>query len=186
MVTLTALWLPILLASVFVFVASAVLHMVLPLHRSDYSALEGESGVLEAMRKAGVRPGDYFFPYCPNPKDMGTPEMTERFTQGPVGVMTVMPSGPPAMGKSLGLWFIYTVIVSFVVAYLTGRVLGPESHYLQVFRVAGTAAFLAYAGSEAHASIWSGRSWSTTLKNMFDGLVYGLLTAGVFGWLWPN
>jgi hypothetical protein len=24
------------------------------------------------------------------------------------------------------------------------------------------------------------------VKTMFDGLVYGLLTAGTFGWLWPR
>jgi len=24
------------------------------------------------------------------------------------------------------------------------------------------------------------------MKHAFDGLVYGLLTAGVFGWLWPS
>ena len=35
-------------------------------------------------------------------------------------------------------------------------------------------------------SIWYKRSWSTTWKSMFDALVYGLFTGGVFGWLWPK
>jgi hypothetical protein len=30
------------------------------------------------------------------------------------------------------------------------------------------------------------RSWIRTLKSMFDGLIYALLTASVFGWLWPR
>lgn len=42
------------------------------------------------------------------------------------------------------------------------------------------------AASLAQNSIWYSRKWSSTLKSMFDGLVYGLLTAGVFGWLWPG
>jgi len=35
-------------------------------------------------------------------------------------------------------------------------------------------------------AIWKGQPWSVTLKEIFDGLVYGLLTAGTFGWLWPR
>lgn len=34
-------------------------------------------------------------------------------------------------------------------------------------------------------SIWYKRKWSSTLKSMADGLVYALVTAGTFGWLWP-
>jgi hypothetical protein len=34
-------------------------------------------------------------------------------------------------------------------------------------------------------SIWYHRSWGTTLRYTVDGLVYALLTAGIFGWLWP-
>jgi len=30
------------------------------------------------------------------------------------------------------------------------------------------------------------RNWGTTLKSVFDGLVYALFTAGAFGWLWPR
>ncbi|MGH9579745.1 MAG: hypothetical protein ACRD2R_02020, partial [Terriglobales bacterium] len=74
----------------------------------------------------------------------------------------------------------------FVTAYLTGRTMAPGASYLAVFRVAGTAAFLGYSGATATDSIWKGQLWSVTLKHMFDGLVYGLLTAGVFGWLWPR
>jgi hypothetical protein len=25
-----------------------------------------------------------------------------------------------------------------------------------------------------------------TIKHVIDGLIYGLLTAGTFGWLWPK
>jgi Gpi18-like mannosyltransferase len=90
------------------------------------------------------------------------------------------------MGKQLVLWFLFCLIVGFFVAYVTGRTLDFGAHYLAVFRVAGTVAFLSYSAAHAPNSIWMGVSWSTTLKHMFDGLVYGLLTAGMFGWLWPR
>jgi len=186
MVPITSLWLPIVLSAVFVFVASSIIHMVLTYHRSDYRKLPNEEIVREAMRKESPAPGTYHFPHCGTMKEMGSPEMIEKFKQGPVGLVTIMPSGPPAMGKSLVTWFIYCLVVGFFVAYIAGRTLDVGTHYLAVFRVVGTVAFLSYSAARAADSIWMGVSWTTTLKHMFDGLVYGLLTAGVFGWLWPR
>ena len=36
------------------------------------------------------------------------------------------------------------------------------------------------------AAIWMGKPWSVAWKEVFDGLLYGLVTAGAFGWLWPR
>ena len=112
--------------------------------------------------------------------------MQEKYKEGPVGHMTIFHDGPPVMGKFLGLWFVYCHIVGFFSAYLTGRTLAPGTHYLQVFRVAGTAAFMAYGLSQLSNGIWKGQPWGMTIKEVVDGLVYGLLTAGTFGWLWPR
>ncbi len=186
MVPITALWLPILLSAVIVFVASSIFHMLLPIHKSDYRKLPEEGRVLDALRAAGVTPGrTYHFPYTTH-KEMKSPEAVERFKRGPVGLLTVIPSGPPAMGKYLGQGFLYCVVIGVFVAYLTGRTLNPGTPYLEVFRVAGTTAFLGYAVAQIQDSIWKGQSWSVTLKHVFDGLIYGLLTAGTFGWLWPR
>jgi hypothetical protein len=185
MVPLTALWLPIVLSAVIVFVASSLIHMVLPFHRNDYKGLPDEEKVLGAMRSAGLKPGLYVFPYCTH-KDMKSPAVTEKFKQGPVGFITVRPSGPVAMGKFLGQWFVYCLIIGFFVAYLTGRTVAPGADYLAVFRVAGTAAFLAYGLGHLSNGIWKGQPWGVTIKELIDGLIYGLLTAGTLGWLWPR
>jgi hypothetical protein len=162
------------------------MHMVLPIHKSDYRKLPEEDRVLDTLRAAGVTPGrTYHFPYCTH-KDMKSPEAVERFKRGPVGLLTVIPSGPPAMGKYLGQWFLYCLVIGVFVAYLTGRTLSSGTQYLEVFRVAGTTAFLGYAVAQIQDSIWKGQSWGVTLKHVFDGLIYGLLTAGTFGWLWPR
>ncbi len=185
MVFLTALWLPIVLSAVIVFVASSIMHMLLPYHRSDYRQLPDEDKLLAVMRAAGLKPGLYHFPFCSH-KDMKSPATVEKFKQGPVGMLTLFPSGPPAMQKFLGMWFAYCLVIGFFVAYLTGRTVAPGANYLAVFRVAGTAAFLAYGLGNLSNGIWKGQPWSVTLKEVIDGLVYGLLTAGVFGWLWPR
>jgi hypothetical protein len=186
MVSLTALWLPILLSAVAVFIASSILHMVLTYHKSDYTKIPGEESVQEAMRKAGVGRGVYFVPHCADMKDLGKPEVKEKFEKGPVALVTVLPSGMPSMGKSLVLWFVFCLVIGLLVAYLTSRTVPWGADYLSVFRVAGTAAFLGYAGANATESIWKSQPWLITAKHVFDGLVYSLLTAGVFGWLWPG
>ncbi|MGO9127139.1 MAG: hypothetical protein ACLP6G_19915 [Terriglobales bacterium] len=185
MVPLTALWLPIVLAAVIVFVASSVIHMLLKYHNRDYRKLPDEDKLLAAMRPANLTPGLYVFPHCTH-KDMKSPAMMEKFKQGPVGFLTLRPNGPPAMGKFMTQWFAYCLVIGFFVAYLTGRVLGPGTPYPAVFRVAGTAGFLGYGLGGLSNGIWKGQPWSSVIKELFDGLVYGLLTAGTFGWLWPR
>jgi hypothetical protein len=185
MVTLTALWLPILLSAVIVFIASSIMHTVLTYHRSDYHPLPDEDKLLAALRSANLKRGLYVFPYC-LPKDMKSPAAIEKYKQGPVGYMTVVPSGPPAMPKYLIQWFIFCLVVAFSTAYLTGRTVAPGAHYLAVFRVAGTAAFLAYGLGNLSNGIWKGQTWSATIKEVIDGFIYGSLTAGTFGWLWPR
>jgi len=185
MVPLTALWLPILLAAVIVFAASFIMHMVLPYHKGDYQKLPDEDKLLAALRAAGLKRGLYVFPFC-TPKEMKSPAMIEKYNQGPVGMMTVFPSGPPAMPKFLTMWFIYCLVIGLFVAYLTGHTVAPGARYLVVFRVAGTAAFLGYGLGNLSNGIWKGQTWSVTFKEVIDGLVYGLLTAGTFGWLWPR
>ena len=43
-----------------------------------------------------------------------------------------------------------------------------------------------YALSNIMNSIWKGVRWGTTFKYVVDGIVYGLVTGGTFGWLWPK
>jgi hypothetical protein len=185
MVPLTALWLPILLSAVIVFIASSIMHTVLPYHRGDYRQLPDEDKLLAVLGGAGLTRGLYIFPFSTH-KDMKTRAIQEKYKQGPVGMMTVFPNGPVVMPKFLGQWFGYCLIIAFFVAYLTGHTVRPSASYLAVFRVAGTAAFMAYGLGQLSNSIWKGQTWSMTIKEVLDGLVYGLLTAGTFGWLWPR
>lgn len=185
MVPLTDLWAPILLSAVIVFVASSILHMVLPYHRSDYQKLPDEEKVTAAIREAGVTRGLYMFPHCDH-KEMKSPETVEKFKRGPVGTMTVFRSGQVNMPKYLAQWIAYCVIVAIFAAYVAGRTLAPGTQYLQVHRVAGTAAFMAYGLGHLSNGIWKGQPWGMTIKEVIDGLIYGALTGGTFGWLWPK
>jgi len=186
MIPLTQLWLPILLAAVFVFIASSIIHMVLKWHNADYRPLPNEDVVMEVLRKGGPTPGQYVFPHCKDYKDIKRPEMAKKFQQGPLGLLYLKAGGGPNMGPTLGLWFLFNVVVAFFVAYVVSRTVAPGTEYLQVFRVAGTVAFLAHATGTVPGSIWMGKPWRATLKEIADGLIYALVTAGAFGWLWPR
>ena len=186
MIPLTTLWLPILLSTVIVFFASAIMHMALSYHKSDYRKLSDEDRVTDALRSAGVTRGPaYFFPYF-SFKEMKSAPVIEKMKRGPVGLLTVLPSGPPAMGNNMVQWFLYCVVISIFAAYLSGRTLAPGIPFLQVFRVVGIVALLGYGAAHAQESIWNGRSWVVTVKHLFDSLIYAALTAGTFGWLWPK
>lgn len=186
MVPIHALWLPILLSAVIVFVASSIIHMVLPIHKSDYRKLPDEAKVLDSLRATGVTPGREFrFPYCTQ-KEMKSPEAIEKFKRGPVGLLVIMPGGEPKMGKFLGQWFLYCVVVSIFTACLTGGTRMPGVEYSAIFHVAALTAFIGYSLAQLQNSIWRGVTWGVTLKHMLDGLIYGLLTGGTFAWLWPK
>ncbi len=186
MTALAALWLPIVLSSVVIFFASYIIHTVLPWHAGDYPAVPREAEVMAALRPLAIPPGDYGVPRADGMKEMQSAEFIEKMRQGPVLMMTVMPNGPIRMGAALLQWFIYLLVVGVFSAYVASRALPTGSDYMAVFRMVSVVAFLAYAGALWQGSIWYRRSWATTVRSTIDGLIYGLLSAGVFGWLWPR
>ncbi len=186
MVSLVSLWLPVLLAAVLVFAASSLIHMVLGYHRADFRKVPEEDQVMEPLGRFSIPPGDYVMPHAASPAEMKSPGFVEKSKRGPVAFLTALPAGIPSMGPRLAQWFLTCVLVGLFAGYVAGRALGPGAPYLSVFRLAGTTAFAGYGLALLQESIWYGRAWSTTLKNVFDALVYALLTAGAFGWLWPS
>ncbi len=186
MVTITMLWLPILVSAVVVFFAGFIAWMVLPHHRSDWSKLPDEDAFAsEVNRQAPAAPGQYSFPYAASPDDWKSEAFVEKMNRGPVGFLILRPTGNNSMGKSLAIQLIYCILLSVFIAYIAGRSLAPGAHYLEVFQIAGAVAVLAHIDALPVNANWFGHSWSSTIKTMIDGVASGLLTAGIFGWLWP-
>jgi hypothetical protein len=186
MVSLTTLWLPILLSAAVVFFVSFVLHMLVPFHRSDFLKLPSEDEVMEALRRFSIPPGDYMAPSSTGPAAMRDPKFLEKMTKGPVVVATFLPGGPIRMGGQLAQWFVYCAIVGVFAAYIATRTLASGTDYLHVSQIVSCVAFVGYTLALWQQSIWYHRSWATTIRYTIDGLIYGFLTGGVFGWLWPK
>lgn len=180
-----SLWLPIVLSAVFVFVLSSIIHMVMPWHKSDFQKMPDEDKVRAALRPFNVPPGDYMLPMCDG-GNYNSPEFKAKLDEGPNAVLTVLPKGCSSMGLTFVQWIVYLLAVGFFVAYVARVAVPADARYLAVFRIVGTVAFLAHAAALWPQSIWYRRKWSTTVKSTFDGLLYALVTAGTFAWLWPR
>jgi len=159
---------------------------VLPWHKNDYPKLPDEDKFRDVLKPLNILPGDYIVPRAGGMKEMNSPEFQQKLKDGPVMVLTVSPNEPPSMGRGLIQWFVYSIVVGIFAAYVAGSALPPSAVYLQVFRFAGVTAFIGYSLALWQASIWWRKSWLITIKSTIDGLIYGLVTAGFFGWLWPR
>ena len=186
MTPLLSLVFPIFLSSVVVFIVSTIVHMVLPWHKSDYPKMPNEEKVSDALRPFAIPPGDYFIPRVESRNDLNSPEFNNKLNKGPVILMTVFPNGRTKMGPTMFYWFLFLLIVGIFSAYVTGSALGPGAAFWQVFRFAGTTAFIGYCLALWEMFIWYKRSFSITIKATIDGLIFACFTAAVFGWLWPS
>jgi len=186
MVSLAQLWLPILLGAVGAFIASSILHMMLKFwHRPDYHGFSNEDEVRGAINKGKPQPGLYILPYC-LPEQMKDPAAIAKFAEGPVGFMILRRAGMPGIGKSLGLWFGFCLLVAIFAAYLAGASLPAGAMPGQVFRIAATSAFMAFSFGSLPQAIWWGNPLRATLKDMIDGLVYALIVGAVLAYMWPH
>jgi hypothetical protein len=183
MVSLLDLWLPILVSAIAVQIASTIIHMALPFwHNADYGNVGDDRPFVEGSRS--LKSGMYMFPRM-DWKTM-TEEQKAAWAKGPSAIMYVRNPAKFSFGKTIFLYFLYCLVSAVFVAYIAGETLAPGTPYLRVFQIAGAVGTIFWAfGTNVSDAIWYGKPWSATIKYAIDGLLYGCLIGGVFGWLWP-
>jgi len=185
LIPLATLWLPILLSAIVVFATSAMVWMVMPHHRDDFARTDDEDALMDAVRGSVAGPGMYMFPWAPD-SEQDSEAYRERLAAGPVGILRVRdPQSVLEMKPAMARSFLLQAVVGIFVAYLAACTLDAGASYLSVFQVTGTAAFMAHGFVGFQESIWFGLPGKVAFKHALDGLVYALLTAGIFCWLWP-
>jgi len=175
------LWFPILVSAVICWIMSALIWAALKYHNSDYKQIADEEAARAALK--GNKPGYYLLPYCLDQAELKKPEVKQKYDEGPLAYITMLPNGVPPMGPKMIGMVLYFLAVGVLCAYFVTFAVAPGADYLAVFRVASTVAFLANSVALIPESIWFGRPWGMTVKTFVDALIYGLLTGGVFGWL---
>ncbi len=185
-ISLFSLWLPILLGTVLAWVASALIHMLLKYHNSDYQKLSNEDAVMDAVRAGNPGLGVHSMPHCVDFKEMNEESTQTKFANGPVGFVILLPNGMPPMGKLMVQQILHFLIGTFLVAYVASLALMPGAGYYEVFRFVMTAAFLTFGWASIPYSIWYGIQWSVTGKYLLDALIYSAVIAGAFAGFWPG
>ena len=185
-VSVSELWLAILLAGVLCWVASALIHMLLKYHNADYKELSNEPEVMSALAQKPPAPGLYTVPYCSDMKAMGEEHMQQKFIDGPVAMITVMPNGMPAMGRLLSQQILFFFFGSFLIGYLATISIVGDADSMMVFRQVFIASFLAYGWAQIPYSIWMGQPWSNCVRYLIDASIYAVVTAATFAMLWPD
>ena len=184
-ISLLDLWMPILLGTVLAWIASAVIHIAVKYHNSDYKQLANEDEVMAAVKNGSPDLGVHTFPYCIDMEQMKDEAVQKKFADGPVGMLTVFPDGMPNMGKAVGQQIAFFLAGSIIIAYCAKLALDPGAGYMEVFRFVWAVGFLSFGWAQIPMSIWYGHLWPTTAKYLLDALIYGALVAGSFAWLWP-
>jgi hypothetical protein len=186
---LTQLWIPILASAAAVWIASAVVWMAMPHHKSDHSKLPDEQGFINALRAMNIPPGNYGIPHCGHNADKNNPLMKECWEKGPMGSLTLWKT-PPNMGANMLWTFITYLALSAVLAYVGWTALGPaiaggDGSFMRIFRVMGAMGIAAYAFSHVPGSLWGGHYPRAIVMCVIDGVVYGLITGAIFAAMWP-
>lgn len=175
-----------ILSAVVVFIVSSLIHMMLPWHKNDFAAIPDENAFRNAVRGLNIPDGDYMVPRPGSRDAMRSPEFMAKVREGPNVIMTVFRYESSSMGKSLTLWFLYILVVTWFAGHIAFRVLANPSDGYMVVHTVGGAAFAGYVMALWQMSIWYRRSWRTTALMTLDGLIYAAITAGIFYWLWPR
>lgn len=185
-VSLPELWLAIVLAGLFCWIASALIHMLIKYHNADYKKLANEDAVSAALSEQSPSPALYTLPHCVDMKEMGDESMQKKFNDGPVAMIAIMPNGMPPMGKLLGQQILFFVFGSFLIGYLASISVAATADFITIFRQVFIASFLTYGWAQIPYSIWMGQPWSNCIRFLIDALIYAVVTATTFSLLWPS
>jgi hypothetical protein len=185
MSVLMSLWLPIVVSAVGVFIASSLVHMVFKWHNPEYRGLGNEDAVRDVLRGANLTPGLYVTPKCNDMKEMASEAMLKKYNEGPVAFITVMPNGAPNMGRALGLWFVFNLVVAWAASAMALTVMPLAGNAQLGAHLIGCFTFVAYGFGSLQDFIWMGKPLSSMLKYLLDALIYATVTALSFLWLWP-
>jgi len=185
MSSIAPLWLPILLSAVAVFILSSLVHMVLRWHNSDQKPVPNEEAVAAALR--GLPRGEYRLPWANSMAEMRDPAWQAKVKDWPIAHIGVWTGDwGKGFGKSLVLWFVYSLVVSWLSGHVAHSALGMTADAYKVFHAVFLTAFAGYGLGQVQKTIWGTTPWIVTIKNLVDSLIYALATAGVFVWLWPK
>jgi hypothetical protein len=123
-------------------------------------------------------------PFC-TMEGMKTPEVQQKFVEGPLAMVALKPGAPMSMGAPLTQWFLFCLVISFLCALLAAHTVAAGASPARVFHVLALAGLLGHAAGPIPNAIWWSHTWRSSFKHVIDGLIYALIIGATFMWLWP-
>ncbi len=175
------LWLPILLSGLATHIYSTLAWMLLPHHKPEWNRLPVEQELLELLNRHQVPPNQYMFPFAANGNEAGTPEFKTR--QACSG-MLIRWATPLNMGAAIGKTLAFFMVAAACIGYLAGLAIPtPSADAAHVFRVVGTTGILTHCFAHFPHVFWFRRRIA---MEVLDGIIFAMITAGIFAALWPT
>ncbi|MBI2926661.1 MAG: hypothetical protein HYY24_13275 [Verrucomicrobia bacterium] len=168
------------LAGVVMFLWGAVSHMALGLGDAGIQSLPGEDKVLDAMRENLKDAGFYFFPGEPagvksgnkDERDAAMKAWTDKFKQGPHGILIYHPEGTEMMSPGQLLTQLMTdIAVALVVAFLLGQVASAMKCFTGRVVFAGLIGLITGLAILVPYWNWYGYPANFTIANMVDQVI---------------
>lgn len=181
---LLALWLPIVLSTVGLFILSSLLWTVIPLHSGDFKEVPDDAALSAELEKQGIVRGQYLLPYRESAAERRSEAFKERYSRGPQALIRVWP-GPANMGRNMGLTVLYFFVVSVGIAYAAAVALEPGAAAVDVFQLVCTVGVLTFAAGGVLGGVWFAKPGRVFVTDFVEALLYALLASGVFTLLWP-
>ncbi|TWT78064.1 hypothetical protein Pla123a_08530 [Posidoniimonas polymericola] len=179
--SLTDLWLPILLSGVATHIASTVAWTVLPHHKPEFKGLGAtEEKLVDLLQADQVGPGQYMLPYCNDMKEAGEPAFQEKQRRC-TGMLSVY-DRPVNMGAAIFKTLAFFLVAAFVIGYLASIGLPRGAASIDVLRFVTTAGLLAHCFARFPAVYWFPQK---TAMSLLDGAAYAAVTGLLFTVLWP-
>ena len=178
--------LPVMLSAAFVWLASAASWMALPHHIGEYRGVKDEADLADALRRQSLPRGQYILPHLDRWEDAATPGGRERFVNGPVAFLTILPNRVPSIRRHLLLTLAHYVLVAAGIAWAAQTFIPLGAAYAQVFPPVAIMALLAHGSALIPEAIWYGKPWGNVLRGLLDAAVFALLTAGSMAATWPS
>ena len=183
------LWLPIVLSAVILFIASSVIWMFAPHHKTEWKEPPQVDALRTFLRQSGITAGAFVFPHMTAADRADKAKAAEKMKQaeeGPAGVLFLRAPGPMGMGRMMVQQFVFFLVVAALIALLDVHMMDRGTVYLAVFKRDAIIAFLTFGLGTAPESIWFARPWKSFWLQAIDAAIYAGLLAGTFGWLWPR
>ncbi|MDX2018066.1 MAG: hypothetical protein SFY95_10565 [Planctomycetota bacterium] len=180
---LMKLWLAILAAGAGAWVWGFLSYAVLGVHGGDSKKLPAEESLLAEIKRAGIPPGEYQFPWVEKAQQKD-PEVQRKWKEGPVGQINLW--GPFSIPRNMLATFVVNLAVAFLTAYIGAETLPAGSGFSKVFQVLGTVGVLAYGASSLPNMIWFQARAPRWRSHLIDTLILGLGTAAIFAAMWPQ